>query len=235
MSTRSGTRQQYIAHRGAKREFPENTISAFSRALALGADAIELDVHCSRDRIVVVHHDHDVRIGAGEGAETRPLASLTARELSLVDLGGEFIPTLADVLEVVGSCAQVYVELKGAGIEPEVVATLRRQRTECAIHSFDHDAVARAGALAPEIPRGLLFDRALERLETAAAAGAARDVWPRWDLIDEALLARTALLGVRVIAWTVNEPGTARTLLAAGVDGICGDDLRLFPTRSDQV
>src|SRR5439155_7107203 len=59
-STESAKRVQRIAHRGAKREFPENTLPAFQRAFERGADAIELDVHATRDGVVVVHHDAEL-------------------------------------------------------------------------------------------------------------------------------------------------------------------------------
>ena len=67
--------------------------------------------------------------------------------------------TLADVLTLVGDQAIVYVELKGAWIERQVIDVIREGRAQCAVHSFDHAAIARASAIAPEVRRGLLFSR----------------------------------------------------------------------------
>src|SRR3954471_13623680 len=99
-----------IGHRGAPREFPENSLPSFQRALALGADAIELDVHVSSDGVVIVHHDPDIR--------SRPIRTMPWSALSRVELApGVFIPSLEQVLDLIGSRATVYVELKGEAVE----------------------------------------------------------------------------------------------------------------------
>src|SRR5690242_17262551 len=92
-----------IAHRGASREAPENTLAAFARALALGADGIELDVHRTADGGVVVHHDPAPRPGEGTGgAATRPFLESTLSEVRQLRVAGrEPVPTLQEVLELV--------------------------------------------------------------------------------------------------------------------------------------
>lgn len=82
-------RPQVFAHRGGAALRPENTILAFDHGVSLGADGIELDVHLSRDGVVVVHHDATLeRTTDGRG----PLAALTADELARVDAGHWFTP-----------------------------------------------------------------------------------------------------------------------------------------------
>jgi glycerophosphoryl diester phosphodiesterase len=215
-----------IGHRGAKREFTENTLPAFARAYERGADAVELDVHGTSDGLVVVHHDPWV----GANRLTAPrIAELDARELAAIDLGGRVrIPSLVDVLAATPPKATVYVEIKGAAIEQAVVDVIRASTTRCAVHSFNHDAIARIRELAPEIPRGVLFENANEDILSVVRRTDARDVWPRWDLIDADLVDRVHRARARVIAWTVNTPDAARRLAALGVDGLCGDDVRLF-------
>lgn len=216
-----------IAHRGAKREFPENSIPAFQRAFGLGANAVELDVHATRDGVVVVHHDP--KLHHAPGRLGRPIADLTASELGAVELGpGIGIPTLAQVLEITPADRTVYAEIKGVGIEEAVAAALAGTSVRCAVHSFDHDAVARMRSLLPETPRGILIERSTEGLEASIRLADARDVWPEWRLIDAALVERVHGAGARVIAWTVNSPATAAKLLALGVDGLCTDDVRLL-------
>jgi glycerophosphoryl diester phosphodiesterase len=220
-----------IAHRGAKREFPENTVAAFQRAFARGADAIELDVHATRDDVVIVHHDPTLRI-AGRWRSSTPIAELSWDDVQTVRLAPDIgIPTLEDVLAVAPTGTTVYVEVKGANIEEAVAAVLALSATRCAVHSFDHTAISRMRDLAPGVPRGILFDRRAPDVIASMHATGARDVWPERRLIDAALVAAVHGAGGRVIAWTVNSRRNATTLAALGVDGLCTDDVRLLDAR----
>lgn len=212
---------QRIAHRGAKREFLENTVDAFRRAFDRGAEAIELDVHATRDGVVVVHHDPVAGGHEIAGASWADLQSLDAGQ-------GARIPRLIDVLAIVPEHAMVYVELKGAGVEELVAGILTATPVRSAVHSFDHEAIVRMRELAPALPRGVLFEREVPDLAALVRRTGARDVWPQWRLIDERLVRDVHALGARVLAWTVNERRAAASLAAMGVDGLCGDDVRLF-------
>lgn len=217
---------ELIGHRGAPRACVENTLPSFREALALGAHGIELDVHASRDGVVVVHHDAIPRAWRGPGdPESRPIASLTWAELQELDVGdGARMPALADVLELAATRAVVYVEIKGAGIEQQVVEVIERSSATCAVHSFDHAAIARVRELAPALPRGLLFEDRRE-IESLVHAYEPRDLWPAHRLIDGELIASARESGARVIAWTVNAPARAAALAALGVAGLCTDDV----------
>lgn len=215
---------EWIAHRGAPRERVENTLEGFRVALDRGADGVELDVHCTADGVVVVHHDFDVR--------GQPLAETAWADVSRLELGGGArIPTLEAVLLAVGTRATVYIELKGRGIEAAALAVAARHGRRYAFHSFDHDTIARLAGLAPDSRRGILLDRGVRdaaHLMTASVRRTgARDVWPHWTLVDAPFVAAARGLGMRVIAWTVNSADTARALADLGVDGICTDDVRL--------
>jgi glycerophosphoryl diester phosphodiesterase len=217
-----------IAHRGAKRELPENSVAAFRRAFERGADAIELDVHATRDGVVVVHHDPTIRLPAGR--RKRAIAETSWDELQRVELApGIGVPRLTDVLASVPANKTVYVEIKGEQIEAAVVAVIRESSVRCAVHSFDHLAIARCRELAPDIPRGILFDDGpASTMIGALRAAGARDLWPRWSLIDAALVARAHDAGARVLAWTVNSISAAQSLIDMGIDGLCTDDVRLL-------
>lgn len=220
-------RVERIGHRGAPREFPENSLPAFARAIELGADAIELDVHRTSDGVAVVHHDF--HLGGTRGAPKRPLARMRWVDASRHALApGIFVPSLQQVLELVGTRATVYVELKGKDVEEAALATIRAGSCRCAVHSFDHLAIARAARMAPEIRRGILFDAYPVDVRRSMRDASALDVWPQWELIDAALVDRVHDAGGRVIAWTVNSEAAAKQLVALGVDGLCGDDVRLF-------
>jgi glycerophosphoryl diester phosphodiesterase len=112
-----------IGHRGAPREFPENTLPSFSRAIELGADGIELDVHVTADGVAVVHHDSDV--ATENGRAKRPIVSMTAKQVSDVELAPNvFVPTLAQVLSLASAKAVVYVELKGRDTDARFTASI---------------------------------------------------------------------------------------------------------------
>lgn len=215
-----------IAHRGAKRELPENTLPAFQRAFERGADAVELDVHATRDGVVVVHHDPAAHGPTGALLELDAVTWDVVRTVELAT--GTGIPRLADVLAIAPPHATVYVEIKGHGIEQAVAACVRASSARCAVHSFDHSAIETMRRIAPEIPRGILFDERVTSVRAAMERTAARDVWPQWKLIDAALVAAVHEARGRVVAWTVNDGAEAARLAQMGVDGLCGDDVRLF-------
>lgn len=217
-----------IAHRGAKREQPENSLPAFQRAFERGADAVELDVHATRDGVVVVHHDPTIRPESGKAKLA--IADMSWDEVRSIELApGIGVPRLVDVLAMTPADKTVYVEIKGERIERAVLAVIGESHVPCAVHSFDHAAIARCREIAPDIPRGILFDKsAPEAMIRGLEAVGARDLWPRWDLIDATLVARAHDAGARVIAWTVNTVATAQALIDIGVDGLCTDDVRIL-------
>src|SRR6266404_41848 len=114
--SRQRPKPERISHRGAHQTLPENSIPAFLRAIELGADAIELDVHATSDGVVIVHHDPAV---TSPGVATARLVDLTASELSRFPLAHDIeIPTLGAVLNAIGDRAKVYVEIKALDVEP---------------------------------------------------------------------------------------------------------------------
>lgn len=202
---------QIIAHRGASRERPENTLPAFARAIELGADGVELDVHVDPDGVLRVHHDPlppELLAGGAASGHRAPLP-----------------PTLAEVLALLAEAQCVaYCELKGPATAPGTVAAILAAGGPAAVHAFDHREVERARQLAPEIPRGVLeVSYPLDGL-AALRSVEGRDLWRHRDYVDEALIRTVQTAGGRVIAWTVNEPDRMTELAALGVDGICTDD-----------
>jgi glycerophosphoryl diester phosphodiesterase len=225
----SFARPERIAHRGMPRQRIENTLPGFRLAIERGADAIELDTHVTHDGVVIVHHD--ATIGG------RPIAASSWSELEGIELGGDFrIPRLDDVLDAVGDGAMVYIELKGQAIEDAVVEVARSHGRRYALHSFDHDAMVRAAAKAPNVARGILLDEGtpnpIDALRAAVDRIHPRDVWPHWSLANEQFIHEVHRLAARVIVWTVNSPKDAQRLAALGVDGICTDDVGMLAKLS---
>lgn len=218
-------RLQRIAHRGASAEWYENTLRAFNVALDRGADAVELDVHLSRDGEVVVHHDPEV--------DGRPISSTDWADLAEIELPYmERIPRLEDVLRAVGDRLEVYIELKGESVGDAAIEVARRHCRRFAVHSFDHAAVKRARKSSVDVPRGFLLDHGtpnpIEALELGCERLKARDVWPHFSLVDTTFVAAAHRLRARVLVWTVNTREDAERMCRLGVDGICTDDVRLL-------
>ena len=228
MTTSSRRNVERIGHRGAPRRYLENTTPAFQEALRLGADAVELDVHVTADGLPVVHHDPVLSARVSPPAMVRKaIGSLHASDVAAIDLGaGSRIPTLAEVLRVVKG-KKAYVEVKEGDIQP-VADAIDASGTTCALHSFDHDAIASARRIAPHIPRGVLFDEWPDSPGAIVERTAARDVWPKNSLLTAARVKELQGIGCRVIVWTVNDAARIRELTEWGVDGICSDDLTLW-------
>ena len=214
---------EVIGHRGSPRDARENTLPSFARAFDQGADGIELDVHATSDRVVVVHHDAMTNARPNDTGPVVRLADATVRELQSVSIAGERIPTLAEVLAAAPQSSIVYVEVKASGIEEEVVAAIRASGRRCAVHSFDHRVAYRVGQLAPNVPTGILqTSYPIDPIRPMRDAGA-RDLWQHWELIDAALVTRVHEDRRRVVAWTVNDLAVAERLIDWKVDGICTD------------
>ena len=209
---------EVVAHRGANREAPENTLPAFQRALEIGVQGIELDVHLTRDGVPIVHHDPFLLETAHDRGNT-PIASL---DLATVQRMSD-APTLAEVLELVAGRCRLYVEIKASAAVDTVVSLLGARRPWCAVHSFDHRVSARVRSLDPELATGILLVSYLVDTASAMRASGARDVWQQADFIDGPLVDAVHGGGGRVVAWTVNAIDRARALIDLDVDIICTD------------
>jgi glycerophosphoryl diester phosphodiesterase len=215
----SSARPLVIGHRGASGHALENTLEAFGRAVTLGCDAVELDIHATRDGALVVHHDFVL-------AETGAISDLNAHALRSHRLrNDEPMPLLEEALEACHRLT-VYVEAKGlppsADVELlKIIASHPPGRIQ--IHSFDHRIIARLRRLNSDVPLGVLSrSYPVEPVSQVLAAGATT-LWQEAHWIDQALVDQCHAAGVAVIAWTVNEVSEARRLAAMGVDGLCGD------------
>lgn len=209
-----------VAHRGASAYEPENTLRAVRRALEMGADAVEVDVRLTRDGHIVVIHDATVdRTTDGRGA----VAEMALSRLRGLDAGkGEHIPTLREVINVVGGEADLFVEIKVPGSEGKVLDVIRESGAEGTVTlvSFHHPSVLRARELEPRVRTGvILVSRPVT--PTSLALDAKADVLlPRYTHVDAEMVAEAHRCGLAVIPWTVDDPGQMRRLMALGVDGM---------------
>jgi glycerophosphoryl diester phosphodiesterase len=222
------TRPLVFAHRGGSKIGPENTITAFDRALAAGADGLELDVQLSRDATVVVHHDSLL------DRTTRLQGQLKERTAS--ELAGAGVPTLAEVLARYPG-TRIIIELKESSVQlaHAVVREIRRAGAadNVCVGSFSVSALRVCRACAPEIATsGARFEVRLalyrswlnlspgrvpyQAFQVPETSGSTRVVSPRFIR-----LAHRAGLVVQI--WTVDDPDDMRRLLDWGADGIITD------------
>lgn len=196
---------------------------AFLAAIAAGAEGIELDVHAAADGALFVHHDFVPRVAGA----ALPINMLESSHVSRIELApGVTIPRLDDVLGEIGGLVILFIEVKAAAIEPEVVRCLRRHPGSVdrhAVHSFDHRVARAMAGLLPSLRTGVLQSSyAVDSCAVMRAAGAA-DLWQRLEFIDQALVSGVRACGGRVIAWTSNDPAQWDELSRIGVDAICTD------------
>jgi glycerophosphoryl diester phosphodiesterase len=220
-----------IAHRGASAYEPENTLRAFHRAIDLGADMIELDVHLSGDGEVVVIHDEELsRTTDGSGR----VSDYTLDELRRFDAGkGEPIPTLQEVVDLVRGRCRLYVELKGAGTPRPVAALIRANRFEALtiVGSFQPALIRQLRALGRPIATSLLVGPDSRDPVAEALAAGARYVHLCWEnrsdqpaqFLTPDLLARIRHHGLGVILWHEEREEVIQALRGLDVDGVCSN------------
>jgi len=227
-----------FGHRGARQAAPENTMAAFQKALAAGADGIELDVMLSADGVPVVIHDFTLdRTTNGHG----PVAEHTWAELRGLDAGshfsaeyrGEPLPRLEQVLDAFGDSLRINIELKSAsvandGLEARVggLVAERGLIPTVIISSFNPFSLWRIRRTNPRITRGLLYAPGLPiylRRAWSAPFLALDALHPQASMVDAAYMLWAKGKGYHVNVWTVNDLAEMHRLLELGVDVLITD------------
>ena len=245
---------QRVAHRGGSQLAPENTLAAFRNALTLPVDAIELDVHMTRDGHAIVFHDNTVE---GRTNGTGNILDLDFAYLRSLNAAAQFpggwpepqqIPTLREVLDVVKGL-QVYIEIKESKrngvygsythIAETVIDEVRAagMLEQVLIISFDWSILPLVKSLAPTVQTGALIskdgwnqqvDFTLERLiQQVKALGC---TWVNMDrnLFMDNMPGTLHEHGLKLGLWTVNSEDELRRFAAAGVDSLTSDRPDLF-------
>ena len=221
-----------LGHRGASAVAPENTIAAFSRAFADGADGIEFDVRLSRDQVPVVIHDASLK---RTGLRDAVVRELNSTGLAQCDVGswfstrdpagtyaGEKLPLLSQVFEVFReSRKHFYVEMKcetgeGDKLAEQIVRLTRAAGMDdrVVVESFDlaaiaavkrHDAGVRTAALfEPKLSQPISTIRRSKMIDAALAAGA-EEIALHHTLASDRLVQKSREAGLEVVVWTVDD------------------------------
>jgi glycerophosphoryl diester phosphodiesterase len=235
----------WIAHRGAGKLAPENTLAAFRVGASHGYSMFECDVKLSADGVPFLLHDATLeRTTNGRGdAGSRPWA-----ELSRLDAGSWHSRTFAGEPMASFEAIATYCLANDHALDIEIKPSPGREREtgeavarEAArrwagrslpplLTSFEVPALEGARAAAPELPRGLLIDRLFDGWFACAQQLGAVAVVANYRLCDAAMIERLHAAGLWAMAYTVNDASVARALLAIGLDGVCTDAVdRLSP------
>ena len=222
-----------IAHRGASGHAPENTEAAFKLALEMGASAVELDVHQTKDGELVVIHDENLkRTGRRKGL----IGKLTFNELLKVDAGSWFspkfkregLPTLEEIFDLCEGRAEVHVEIKQGsrlypGIEQRVVEIIRRREAHAwtVVSSFDHAALYAVRSIDNKVRLGYLLGWTRMRV----AFDEMRDMKAEslnlsMRQVDAKKVKECHKRGHKVLVYTVNAQKDVDRLAKIGVDGV---------------
>lgn len=232
-----------IGHRGAAGTHPENTMVSFRRAVELGCDGVEFDIHRTADGHLIVIHDAALgRTANGQGL----VMAKTLAELQALDAGswkgaqfaGERIPTLLELVRGTPPTFKLFLELKAGsihypGIEEELLQLIESEgiRERIQISSFDHKALKRLRELDATLPLGMLYSENLVDPIGMARAIGANALHPTWEWVSPDLVEAAHKEGLQVNTWTVNMPQAIMLMAHCGVDGIMSD----FPDRLTAV
>jgi glycerophosphoryl diester phosphodiesterase len=220
-----------FGHRGARGHEPENTVRSVRRALELGADGVEVDVHFADGQLVVIHDDTLQRTTNGRGR----VAEKTFAQLRALNAGaGERIPTLMEVFDAVHRRAVINVELKGPHTAAPVAALIAAHVNDRGwsfedflVSSFVPTRIQEARQCCPDIRIGALIEEAPRDLGKFAESSGIWSLHPSKRCVTARLVAEAHGLGLKVFVFTVNQPREIARMKVLGVDGVFSD----FPER----
>jgi len=215
-----------IGHRGASGYEPENTLRSFSKAISMGVDIIELDVHACATGELVIHHDDNVhRTTNGRGN----VANMTFTDLRQLKIAGsEQIPTLSEVINLVDKQVPINIELKGLDVAKPVAELIKKymlrgwKGDDFIVSSFNHAQVREFKSLCPTIKTGLLFSRKEipSKIISIAQKHQANFIGLDTKTVTKDLVQIAHQAKFSVFVWTVNNKKTAYKLRSYNVDGI---------------
>lgn len=222
-----------MAHRGLSADAPENTLYAFSDAISVGADFIELDVQQTKDGVLVVMHDSNLKRTTGVNKD---IWDVNYADIQDLDAGSWFdpayanarIPTLEETLQFVDKRAKLNIEIKptkhGSDTLEQDVANLITEyhyTDACYVTSFSYGSLKKVKEVNPDIRTGYLMSVAYGQFYSLQYADAfsLNKVFVTSQVVNAA-----HQQGKQIFAWTVNSVSEVRSLCNLHVDSIITDD-----------
>jgi len=223
-----------VGHRGAAGLEPENTLRSFRRAIDLGVDGVECDVHLTRDgRLAVIHDPTLDRTTNGHG----PVSAFTLAELKELDAGlGERIPALEEVLETIRGRVRLLLEMKGEGTAEAAVRAVTAAGLEDSVTftCFVLDRLREVRQLNPHLSTGAIFGQPPADAVAQAVDAGASGLGVHYPHLTRALVEEAHAAGLVIRAWNPDTVEEMRAMMALGVDGISSNrpDLLLGLVRA---
>lgn len=211
-----------IGHRGAKGYEPENTLDSFQKAIDLGCDGIELDVHLSANGEAVVIHDKTVNRTTGEQGFVTDYTSSELKKFG--------IPELEEVFRLVNKRCFINIEIKDAHAIIAVLNLIEKLAVDLTlfqISSFNWEVLSFCYTNKQRISLGVLTDNSIEKALAFAKSINAYSINPYYKLLDKETVTLMHQNGFLVFPFTVNEPADIENMKLYNVDGIISD----FPDR----
>lgn len=234
---------EIVAHRGVTTEEPENTLPAFERAIQLGADAIELDVRLTADRVPVVYHYYYLHMNTSASG---PIFEHSADQLRKVKVWNKTNPTsakistLVEVLETLGGRVGLEIEIKGpepeaAPIIGKVLCNFKSLWETMEITSYEPALLLNIQAHCPGLVTDLLFPRSVDWMQEdvityeaiqRARLAHARAVHLHPTQLSPQVVAAVRQQGIEVHAWEVNDESSLMTASELKIPKICTDQFQ---------
>ncbi len=216
-----------MGHRGAAALEPENTLRSIERAMEIGVDAVEIDVRLSKDGELMVVHDSTVdRTTDGSG----PVSDYSLDDLKKLDAGGgQTIPTLQEVMELVGYKVKLVIELKEEETERMVVELIKRNSFEDNVYviSFWHELVKTVKVMESCIKTGVLLVGC--PVDTCVAGQASADALVmKYNFVNRHFVEMVHKNGLQVFVWNIDDRHLLKPYVDMGVDGIGSNDPRVL-------
>ena len=222
-----------FAHRGANSFAPENTISAFEKAIDLGCDGIEVDVRFTIDQKIVVYHDRNTRRMTGRYGHIQKMQQPQIQELSIEHLGNNHrIPFLQDVLEVAADKCKIIIDVKREGVanngfEDILVTLLKRMNLleKVIISSFNPIVLKRIHALSP-VHTGFIFRNRSSMMMLNGHP--VKSLHARHGILSRRYINNLRNRAQNIYAWTVDEKDKMIKMIENEVDGIITNNPELL-------
>ncbi len=224
-----------IGHRGASNIAPENTLKAFQKAIELGADYIEFDIHQSKDGEIVIMHDANTYAITGNKGLIK---KMTLTELRMLDCGeGERIPTLLELIRIAKGKIGLQIEIKAKNLAENLVKILRKEDLveTSIISSFLHDELLKLQKIEPKLKLATLepiitgwsknWEYHSEILHKVIKNNYFA-IHPRQHLVNQELINHAHKNNIKVNIWTVNSKAAMKKFIQMGVDGIITDNIQ---------
>jgi glycerophosphoryl diester phosphodiesterase len=224
--------QMFIAHRGASYLAPENTVVSANMAWMLNADAVEVDIHLSKDNRIMVIHDKDTKRTCQnvDNFVIKDTPSVILRDLDAglwkgEEFKGEKIPFLSEVIETVPPGKMLVVEIKcGSEVLPHLKRCIEKSGKEdqMVFISFGWETIIDTKNLFPANKCYWLSSKK-QGLKNKIKRGAAMGLYGvnlHYKIIRESIIKLAVKHDLEVLAWTVDDPGEAKRLAGLGVIGI---------------